>query len=264
MSPKKIGVGKNYYLPNTPVSVKKIVDSITLELSNLRGEVDKDKALQLKHNFSSENQPGIDYDEYGPTFDFQYFLTNYWKYYIYINQVKSQIFSDNIKIADLGCGAGAFSLAYLSWLNSVLVKKVNVDLLLVDCSKKQLEHAQRFYSLVKPYLNKINLKINFINKNLQNFKFSKDNVDTFLLGHIFTTDQKIIPTALKNIIKNCKSLSEIHIIERIDDDIVWKKIYREINNLCLPINKGYHQKTSKTPYRFRYVQIRTPVSKLGT
>ena len=263
MSSKKVEVGEKYYLPNTPISVKKIINVITQELGKLKAEVDKKKVLQLKHNFSLENQPKIDYDKYGPTFDFQYFLTNYWKYYAYLGIVKSQIFSNNIKIADLGCGAGTFSLAYLSWLNSILTEKLNVDLILIDRSKKQLNYARRFYSLVKPYLNKINLKINYNHKNLQDYKFSKNTIDIFLLGHLFTTDQKIIPTTIKNILDSCKPLSELHTVERIDDIVVWRKVDEEVNNLCLPTNKGSHQKTLKIPFRFGYRCVKIQDSKIG-
>ena len=100
----------SFALDNFPSIIEKIEMCLSSFLSEIEEYGAKEGIKYLKKCFSERECPKIDYENFGITFARGYFLENFLK--------AAAVFQtyplDGQHIADLGCGSGATTIAFLS------------------------------------------------------------------------------------------------------------------------------------------------------
>src|SRR5438874_11972984 len=93
-----------------PESIRAAALVLDAFLSNLRSTIPPESTAHLQASFDTDHHESIDYDKLAAPFAYRYFLENYWKCVAVF--LKEHLRST--QIADLGCGSGAGSVAYLA------------------------------------------------------------------------------------------------------------------------------------------------------
>ncbi len=190
-----------------------------------------DGARHLRACYSLSECPAIDYDRYGPSFAFSYFLENYWK----AAAVFRQLGAPPVRaIVDAGCGSGATVLAYLTTLEAALAKqpraanRLAIHVTLLDRSQVQLGLAGDVFERVGHCLPHLDIHLRPRQLDLQSWRPRPGSADAVLFGHVLSENRASVSSLLSKAASAIGGSSTIYVIERKLDSI-W-----DVLEACLP------------------------------
>lgn len=187
----------------------------------------------LKDCYSRTTCPSIDYNRYAAAFNQAFFLKNYWKT-VFSFARSSPVIAKSI--LDLGSGSGSTIIGYLAWLNTCLNDcQWEIGVTLIDRSVAQLEFAQRIFEALRPELEHLALNLEFETLDLSDWSPEVNSRDVVLIGHVLNENVGIIQEILEKAYSCVKEGGQIFIVERPNQELLWKSIEKKAANLALPV-----------------------------
>jgi ubiquinone/menaquinone biosynthesis C-methylase UbiE len=184
----------------------------------------------LRGCYSESRCPTIDYDKYGNAFTYSFLLENYWKGVFTFLQDPPPVASN---LLDIGSGSGAFTIAYLAWLDNEVKRNENkwrLKLTLVDRSDKQLIQARELLDSCR--FRHIQILPRFVNSDFMLWDNPESEYDLVLLGHVVNENIRRLNTFFPKVERATAPSGKIYIAERLKDHL-WKKIDESISHLVL-------------------------------
>jgi SAM-dependent methyltransferase len=215
----------------------------SLDQISSAGLVSRERIAFLSDCFAQAECPWIDYDKCAHEFAFEYFLQNFWKSYLAFVGHQPRV---ALRVLDIGCGSGATSIAYLTYLNSYIQRHCGresqnppllIEVVLVDRSEKQLQLSRKFITQIAEDLPNLNIRSSYIRKDIssEGLSVEEGRYDLVLYGHVLTENRRNVKNILRNGIEVAEEDGRIYAIER-ETDSVWKEIEVAIEAMALERN----------------------------
>lgn len=231
----------------------------------------------LRACFAQDVCPQIDYDRYGMSFAYSYFMENYWKSAATFHQLQTP---PARRIVDLGCGSGATALAYLTTLNAALGAgpagraKHTVWVQLLDRSQVQLRLAVDILQQAQRSLRHLDIRLEPLHLRLEEWEPAEAASDLVLLGHVLNENHGQAGPFLEKAVRAAREGGRICIIERKDDPI-WPAVEACLGGWPLEARRGVislatkglnlpvgHPAREKAVLRTGYLELRIPEQKV--
>jgi SAM-dependent methyltransferase len=193
----------------------------------------------LRFCFEQEQCPPIDYDRYGRSFTYGFFLENYWKAVSIFGQL--QIWPAECVI-DAGCGSGAASLAYLTVADCAAESDLNggkrtIRVELLDRSPTQLRLARKIYQQVTAAFEHLRADLGCRNLDLADWEPQDSSADVVLFSHVLNENRHLVRALFEKAVRALRDGGRIYVIERPDDS-VWEIIEEHQREMPLEARYG--------------------------
>lgn len=183
----------------------------------------------LRQYYSSHKPKSVDYEIYGVSFSYAFFLENFWKTILVFLENPPGI---RRNVLDIGAGSGASSLAYLAWLDTHIAPNLwHINVTFLDRSKKQLEFLQLFLRRFK--FQHLDLNVNFIHQDFNDWEHDEDGFDLVLFGHMLNENIGHLSRILRKAEYVTSPNGKMYILERCDDELTWEKLNESASQLVL-------------------------------
>lgn len=211
-----------------PSSMIDLSSTVQPFLATLKASASDSELRHLRECFDAFECPSIDYDRHGPAFAHAYFLQNYWKACLAFLSHPTPIVT---KVLDVGSGSGATAVAYLAYLDSLLERDLELELVLLDRSSVQMELAKRILALAVPRLRKLRVHCEYCHADIVDWKHRNGRLGLILQGHVLTENRDSVAAILSKMADSVSGDGRIFTIERKSDSI-WEPIEKSIPEIA--------------------------------
>ena len=256
---------------HVPPAFTRIAQRVESVLTKLDSTVDLSQIQHLKACYSQLMCPDIDYDLYGKTFTYMYFIKNFWKAAcVFLREPPPPA----KQVLDVGCGSGAVAIAYLAFLDESLAsEKSKIHVTLIDRSRAQLNLAENLIRSIEPELHNLEIVFHFRCTDLQRWQPNENGADLVFLGHVLNENRSNVGLLLEKAFFTTAGNGSVYIIERKDDPI-WHEVEQAIAQLAVPCTYGdtrlgmldsetrkYSRRDAETDITTRYALLSIPKKK---